>query len=46
VPVTDARGVLEGLLALDDVMELLGEEVGALVQVLSIQREREPKRRP
>jgi CBS domain-containing protein len=46
VPVTDARGVLEGLLALDDVMELLGEEVGALVQVLSSQREREPKRRP
>jgi CBS domain-containing protein len=46
LPVTDARGVLEGLLALDDVMELLGEEVGALVQVLSSAREREPKRRP
>lgn len=45
VPVTDGAGVLQGLLALDDVLELLGEEIGLLVQVLARTREREDQRR-
>lgn len=46
VPVVDARGVLQGLLALDDVIETLGEQMSLLVQVLAAARQREPQRRP
>ena len=46
VVVTDAAGVLQGLLALDDVIELLGEEIGLLVQVLGSTRRRERRQRP
>lgn len=46
VPVTDTRGVLQGVLALDDVIEIVGEEMSLLVQVLASARRREPQRRP
>ncbi len=46
VPVVDARGVLQGVLALDDVIETLGEQLSMLVQVLNAARQREPQRRP
>jgi len=46
VPVTDGRGILQGLLALDDVIEVVGEQMGLLVQVLSSARRREAQRRP
>ncbi len=46
MPVVDARGVLQGLLALDDVIETIGEQMSLLVQVLTAARQREPQRRP
>lgn len=46
VPVVDARGVLQGLLALDDVIETVGEQMSALAQVLGAARQREQRRRP
>jgi CBS domain-containing protein len=46
VPVIDDRGLLQGLLALDDVIEVVGEQVHRLVQVLASTRRREPMRRP
>jgi CBS domain-containing protein len=46
VPVVDDRGALQGLLALDDVIEVVGEEMSLLVEVLTSARRREPERRP
>ncbi len=46
VPVVDGRGVLQGLLSFNDVVEVVGEEMAALVQVLASARQREPQRRP
>ena len=46
VPVVDGRGLLQGLLALDDVIETIGEQMSMLVQVLAAARQREPQRRP
>ena len=46
VPVVDDRGALQGLLALDDVIEVVGEEMGLLLEVLTSARRREPERRP
>lgn len=45
LPVIDDRGVLQGLLALDDVVELVGEQVGALAQALVQGGRREASRR-
>ncbi len=46
VPVVDDRGALQGLLALDDVIEVVGEEMRLLLEVLTSARSREPERRP
>ena len=46
LPVVDTRGVLQGLLAVDDIIDLIGEEVGLLVQVLASTRREEHRRRP
>lgn len=46
MPVVDARGVLQGVLSFNDVVEVVGEEMMALVQVLASARQREPQRRP
>jgi len=46
VPVTDRHGVLQGLLALDDVIEIVAQEMSVLMQVLTSARQREPERRP
>jgi CBS domain-containing protein len=45
VVVTDDAGVLQGVLALDDLIEVVAEEMGAIAQALSRGRERELKRR-
>ena len=45
VPVTDARGVLQGVLSLDDVTEVVGEQISALVQALTSGRRQEERRR-
>ena len=45
VPVTDARGVLQGVLSLDDVTEVVGEQISALVQALTSGHRREERRR-
>lgn len=46
VPVTDVRGVLLGVLSLDDLLEVVGEEIRALVLALDSGRKRELQRRP
>lgn len=46
LPVVDSWGVLQGLLAVDDIIDLIGEEVGLLVQVLASTRREEFRRRP
>lgn len=46
VPVIDSRGVLQGVLALDDVFELISEEINLLVKVLASASQREWQRRP
>jgi CBS domain-containing protein len=46
VVVTDARGVLQGVLALDDLIELVAEQMGAIARALSSGRAQEQKRRP
>ena len=46
VPVTGARGELIGVVAADDVLELITEELLTLVQALGGQRERERTTRP
>lgn len=46
VPVTDAQGTLQGVLALDDIFEVVSEEMGLLAQALTRERKLEPQRRP
>ena len=46
VPVTGERGVLQGVLSLDDVAEVIGEQITALVQALTVGGRREAERRP
>jgi len=46
VVVTDARGVLQGVLALDDLIELVAEQMRSIAQALSSGRAQELKRRP
>jgi CBS domain-containing protein len=45
VPVTDERGVLQGVLSLDDVTEVVGEQISALVQALTSGHRLEQRRR-
>jgi predicted transcriptional regulator len=44
--VTDARGVLQGVLALDDLVVLVAEQLGAIAQALASGRTHELQRRP
>ncbi|HOM12492.1 MAG TPA: CBS domain-containing protein [Rubrivivax sp.] len=44
--VTDARGVLQGVLALDDLVALAAEQLGAIAQALASGQSRERQRRP
>lgn len=46
LPVVDAHGVLQGILALDDVLEAVAEQLGAFVQVMQSGRAHELRRRP
>jgi CBS domain-containing protein len=44
--VTDAQGLLQGVLALDDVIEVVAEQMQAVAKPLSSGRPREAQRRP
>jgi CBS domain-containing protein len=46
LPVVNARGVLVGILAIDDVLELVAEEMDAFVHTLRSERVRETRVRP
>ena len=46
LPITDPKGVLIGLVALDDVLEIVAEELQRMVQVIAAGRRREPLTRP
>jgi CBS domain-containing protein len=45
LPVVDAQGVLLGVLALDDVLEVVAEQLNAVVQAISSGRPREQRAR-
>ena len=45
LPVVDSRGVLQGIVALDDVLEALAEQLAAVVKALASGRSRELRRR-
>ncbi len=45
LPVIDERGALLGILALDDLLELLAEELSALARLLANERKREERTR-
>lgn len=45
LPVVDENGVLVGILALDDLLELLSEELLAIVKLVRVQRQKETKHR-
>jgi len=45
VPVTDRNGALAGILAVDDLIDLVAEQLGDLVQLIGNERQREQKRR-
>ncbi|GIX28651.1 MAG: hypothetical protein KatS3mg123_2532 [Burkholderiales bacterium] len=45
VPVVDAEGALAGILALDDVLEVLAEELDAAVKVVAREQANETQRR-
>jgi CBS domain-containing protein len=44
--VTDAQGLLQGMLALDDVIEVVAEQMQVIAQALASGRPREAHRRP
>lgn len=46
LPVVDSKGVLQGIIALDDVLEAIAEQLGAVVKALASGRSRELRRRP
>jgi CBS domain-containing protein len=46
VPVIDAKGLLVGILALDDVLEVVAEELGELARAIASARVRETHARP
>jgi len=45
VPVVDAAGWLVGIIALDDLLELLAEEIGELAKLVTRERGREQEAR-
>lgn len=45
VPVVNARGGLEGILAVDDILELLAEQTNGLAGLVHVEQERERERR-
>lgn len=45
IPIVNARGGLEGILAVDDVLELLAEQVNGLVGLVRIEQRQEQERR-
>lgn len=45
LPVVDENDVLVGILALDDLLELLSEELLAIVKLVRVQRQKETKQR-
>jgi CBS domain-containing protein len=46
VPITDAGGVLIGLVALDDLLKLISEEMRLLLDAMETAQQREPQLRP
>jgi CBS-domain-containing membrane protein len=46
VPVTDAKGKLAGILALDDVLEAVAEQLGDLARAIASERAHEARARP
>lgn len=46
LPVVDSKGVLQGIIALDDVLKALAEQLGAVVNALASGRSRELRHRP
>ena len=46
LPVADVRGLLVGLVSLDDVLEVIAQQLDGLVGAMRSGREREPERRP
>jgi CBS domain-containing protein len=46
LPVVDGDGTLSGLLAVDNVLELLAEQVDSVVRVVKAERTRETATRP
>lgn len=45
LPIVDENGMLTGILALDDLLELLSEELLAIVKLVRVQRQKETKQR-
>lgn len=45
LPIVDENGALVGILALDDLLELLSEELLAIVKLVRVQRQKETKHR-
>jgi Mg/Co/Ni transporter MgtE len=41
IPVVDTRGALVGILAIDDLLEVVSEQLSGLVKVISREQERE-----
>ena len=46
IPVVDNYGALAGIVTLDDLLEILAEELGTMVKLISRERSRETKSRP
>lgn len=46
IPVVNERGALAGILAVDDLIDLLAEQLTDLVRLINQERRREGKRRP
>ncbi len=46
VPVVDDGGGLQGIVAVDDILELLAEELGVLARLVARERRREEAQRP
>ncbi len=46
VPVVDNYGALAGIVTLDDLLQILAEEIGAMVKLISREQSREAKTRP
>ena len=46
IPVTDARGVLIGVITLDDVLGVVSEQLHALVEAIETEQQREQRTRP